>query len=397
MSWEAVTWATKQRMKLPQEQLMLFVLSNCADPDGVAFATWPGRDHWWRYLADLTRLSKSSLFRHLKTIEEKGLCHRSTLVLSDGTQRPIVHLDLSVKYIYEEDESESHHETESTYTEIGSENDSESNDVEDDSEGTSPQSHHETKESASPTGGTNPVPLVGPHKDSTKDSKSSPPSPPPGGLAVRDELWEEFVRSWREPMPKMALARSTWDHVPTEKRGEAVAAAKGYFAWLAKHPKPPATISAQSFLRDIAGFAQWLRYTPDGEGGRTAIGLYALDSREAKALAVLYDVALSSAFFASVKRKAVGVYHADPITPQLLALANAGPRENWPRLTYQQAAAWEGFLRGHLTVAHRPLRDGDHAPWSWPPRKDGAVATGPPGTLMTPEDEEFLTNQNKAG
>jgi hypothetical protein len=44
MSWEANTWAVKQRMKLPQEQLVLIVLGNCADADAVAFSTWPGRD-----------------------------------------------------------------------------------------------------------------------------------------------------------------------------------------------------------------------------------------------------------------------------------------------------------------------------------------------------------------
>jgi hypothetical protein len=394
MSWEAVTWATKQRMKLPQEQLMLFVLANCADPDGVAFATWPGRDHWWRYLADLTRLSKSSLFRHLKTIEERGLCRRSTLVLSDGTQRPTVHLDLAALYRHE---NQSHHETEGDQGENDAENDNDSNGVETDFTDPPDQSHHETDIALSPTSETKPVPPVGLHIDSTKDSKLTPLPPASGGAPVRDEGWEEFVRSWREPIPKMAVARSAWQHLPTAKHGEAIAAAKGYFAWLAKHPKPPAFVSAQSFLRDIAGFAQWLRYTPDGEGKPPVVGLYPLDSREAKALAVLYDAALSFSFFADVKRKPVGVYHNNPITPQLLALADAGPRESWSRLDYQQAAAWEGFLRGHLTASHRRLKEGDSAPWPWPPRKDGAVATGPPDTLMTGDDVEFLNDLNKAG
>ena len=127
MSWEAVSWANKQRMKLPQEQLVLLVLANCADPEGVAFSQWRGREHWWKYLVDRTRLSRSSIFRHLSTIEKLGLGQRSTLVLADGTRRPTIHLDLE-KFVdeasydqidadsdpsetAETDESQSHHET----------------------------------------------------------------------------------------------------------------------------------------------------------------------------------------------------------------------------------------------------------------------------------------------
>jgi hypothetical protein len=52
MSWEAVTWANKQKLKKSYEQIVLLVLANCADPNGEAFVKWPGRDHWWIYLSE---------------------------------------------------------------------------------------------------------------------------------------------------------------------------------------------------------------------------------------------------------------------------------------------------------------------------------------------------------
>ena len=104
MSWEANTWATKQRMKLPQEQLVLIMLGNCADPDAMAFSTWPGRDHWWRYLAKVTRLSRSSLFRHINTIVALGLASRSMIVLADGSKRPTIKLNLDVSFDIEKEE-----------------------------------------------------------------------------------------------------------------------------------------------------------------------------------------------------------------------------------------------------------------------------------------------------
>src|SRR5437899_1413187 len=137
MSWEAVTWASKQAMKLPQEQLVLLVLANCADPDGVAFSEWRGSEHWWKYLARRTRLSKSSLFRHINTLVDLGLCTRSELVLADGTRRPTIRLDLTsafdfeqVKQSHSHQRDQSHGETEVEEGEEDAHNDHDINEIE---------------------------------------------------------------------------------------------------------------------------------------------------------------------------------------------------------------------------------------------------------------------------
>lgn len=114
MSWEAVQWANKQRLPGPQEQLVLLTLANCADPEGVAFAWWKRREHWWTYLVEHTRLSRSSVFRHLNKIEELGLGKRRKIEASDGVVRFIMELDLTKTVEFPPDdgtESQSHHAT----------------------------------------------------------------------------------------------------------------------------------------------------------------------------------------------------------------------------------------------------------------------------------------------
>jgi len=79
-----------------------------------------------------------------------------------------------------------------------------------------------------------------------------------------------------------------------------------------------------------------------------------------------------------------------PVTPQLAALAEIPDRDAWVGLSRQQAAAWEALLREVLTIGvRRPIREGQPAPWPWPPGKDGklyAESTDPPESLMTESD-----------
>lgn len=392
MSWEAVTWASKQRMKLPHEQLILLVLANCADPSGVAFAEWPGREHWWKYLVDRTRLSKSSLFRHINTIIELGLCTRSTLVLADGTRRPTLRLDLSAAFDIEDSEQhysherdQSHGETEAEQNEEEPENTNDISHSQEEIESPGVQSHHET----SPTGGTGPFPIVGMHKDSLSCSKESPPTPQ-GGASVADDGFEEFLKVWREPIPKMALARSAWVHIPTAKRTEVIASARGYFVWLSKQSRPPATVSAQSFLRDSAGWSQWLPWAGGSDVPAFGPSVFAPGSIEAKSITVLHEIANRLTALRTIWQRSDGsISFPKPMTPQLAALAQAPPQSDWPTLDRQQAGAWEGLLRQFFEpeVIRAHMREGSRAPWAWPPRKDGTLSTaGPAEVLMSDQD-----------
>lgn len=406
MSWEAVTWANRQKLKKSYEQIVLLVLANCADPNGEAFVKWPGREHWWVYLSERTRLPKSSLFRHLNTLVALGLGERTMQVLADGSRRPTFKLNMEAAFDIDSPEDEQRYNVATSKTSpesqspVGTEHDGDFEHDENDSdishsqgEGEAtivPQSPVETGNppSQSPVG-TEPFPVLRLQEDSKSVPKDSP-LPPSGGLPAVDQDWEEFVRSWLEPIPKMALAKSEWNRTETAKRAEIVAAAKGYWAWLKGHHKPPSAQSAQSFIRDAAGWQQWLRYTPDAGGKAPPITSgYPVTSTEAKALAVVYAIAGKSDFFHSVKSRGGQVYHVNPITPRLLALAGAPPRSEWVMLDHQQAAAWDGLISENLQIVRTRLDHRSSAPWPWPPRKDGTLSqAGPPDTLMTDQDFE---------
>jgi hypothetical protein len=407
VSWEAVAWANRQKLKKSYEQIVLLVLANCADPNGEAFAKWPGREHWWVYLSERTRLPKSSLFRHLNTLMALGLGDRSMQVLADGSRRPTFKLNMEACFDIDVPEDAARYLSASSRTSaenqspVGTEHEGDADGGENDSDFSTSETEETTitRQSpggtgascaASPSTGTEPFPVLGLQKDSILLSKDSPL--PPSGGAVRDELFDQFVKAWREPIPKMALARSAWDHIATVKRSEVVAAATGYFAWLAKHPKPPAAVSAQSFLRDEVGWAQWLRYVPDANGVVPPLtSSFPLGSDEGKAIVTLYEMAgLRDLLDRAMIRSGV-VNYLLPMTPRLKAMAQAPGRAEWEPLTRQQAGAWEGFLRDAVTVPSRKrLREGDRAPWGWPPTVDGQVyAKGsdpPPDQLMRDED-----------
>lgn len=392
MSWEAVTWASKQRMKLPHEQLILLVLANCADPEGVAFAEWRGREHWWKYLVERTRLSKSSLFRHINTLVDLGLCSRSMIVLADGTRRPTIRLDLTAAFDIANHETtdpledgQSHGETGDEYEADTDETINNCNELKQDDASVDRQSHGETaptsgNDAASPipTGGTEPFPIVGMQEIPNLVPKILPPTPQAGGSP--GPTFEDFQEAWKRSIERLSVARGVWDRIETAKRGEAIAAARGYSAFVAQQRKDYPPLSAQTFLREMAGWSQWLRYVPDGNGrAPSATAGYPTASTEGRAVAVLYDIVGAGDFFRSTMRKADRVFYRLPVTPRLAALAQSPPVAEWATLARNQAAAWETFVGEHLTLQVRQrLREGSRAPWPWPPRKDGTLTASAP-------------------
>lgn len=118
-----------------------------------------------------------------------------------------------------------------------------------------------------------------------------------------------------------------------------------------------------------------------------SFGAHAPGSPEAKALAVLFEIAGKGAFFHTVMKRPTGVFYTKPITPQLAALAQAMPKADWIELDKRQAGAWEDLLREFVTVHRSHLQQGARAPWAWPPRKDGTFSpTGPPQPELSEQD-----------
>lgn len=403
MSWEAVTWANNQKLKKSYEQIVLLVLANCADPNGEAFVKWPGRDHWWIYLSQRTRLPKSSLFRHLNTIVALGLGERSMQVLADGSRRPTFKLNLAATF--DIDLPEDYERYEAMFAKASSENqspvgtepgddpdhDENNNDISGSQDGETdiaPQSPIETgAQLAQSPVGTEPFPVLRLQEIPNSVPKILPPTPLAGGST--GPTFEEFQEAWKRSIERLSVARGVWDRIETAKRGEAIAAARGYSAFVAQQRKDYPPLSAQTFLREMAGWSQWLRYVPDGNGrAPSATAGYPTASTEGRAVAVLYDIVGAGDFFRSTMRKADRVFYRLPVTPRLAALAQSPPVAEWATLARNQAAAWETFVGEHLTLQVRQrLREGSRAPWPWPPRKDGTLtATAPPDAGLSDQD-----------
>jgi hypothetical protein len=119
--------------------------------------------------------------------------------------------------------------------------------------------------------------------------------------------------------------------------------------------------------------------------------VYMRDSAEAKAIRVLHEVVgRTSAFFTIFRQRDGSVTFTHPMTLQLTKFSEAPPPADWAVLTYQQAAAWEEFLRkifGPGSV-RRHLKEGDRAPWTFPPSMEGKLY--PSGTLMTEDDYQNI-------
>lgn len=118
-----------------------------------------------------------------------------------------------------------------------------------------------------------------------------------------------------------------------------------------------------------------------------------INSREGKAIAILFDLAGKRSFFQSVICKKGVVYERAEITPQLLALADLPPRSEWLcQLSYEQAGAWNRFFRARF--GDRPfirVVEGSVAPKPWPPNKKGDW----PPEFMNNEDFEALSNEGQ--
>lgn len=229
-----------------------------------------------------------------------------------------------------------------------------------------------------------------------QDSPPKPPLPSGGeaaGLAGEAMArWSEFADAWDDPIPKIDLAMREWRRLSPALREQAIVAASGYVVWLRGLPKSQRRpVAAHALLRQPASWDRYRRYAP-GAAAAQPSGSYPIDSREARALRHLCAVARTT----PLERGERVIWRAE-VTPQILTLADAPERAHWPWIEdVRQIAAWSDFLRATMPNGFGALvqtrgmgastRRGIEAPWPWPPRKDGTVATGPPDTLLSEQD-----------
>lgn len=219
------------------------------------------------------------------------------------------------------------------------------------------------------------------------------PQPPSGGSEPVDDDWKEFESDWSEPILRQSLAQQVWAALKPDERATARQAARGYVAWRKAQKKPPNVLGAHLFLKERDAWAKFAEFDP-GTPRVVSVSGIPTGSIEAKAVIAMYAVARAVQPFESRGR----IAYRGEVTPQLLAFADLPERSAWLWIEdRQQIGAWAGFLQAHVHGSRSPLivtigagqdkRSGIHAPWPWPPRKDGTLSTtGPPEGLMSEQD-----------
>ena len=128
----------------------------------------------------------------------------------------------------------------------------------------------------------------------------------------------------------------------------------------------------------------------------TAISEYPLASREGRAIAMLYEIAGATDVFFRIVCRGRTVYSKIEMTPQMLALADLPPPNEWRHVAeYSEIGAWKRFARERIGNAPmNRLTEGVSLPKPWPPKVDGTWSpTGPP--TMTEDDHEALANEGQ--
>lgn len=136
----------------------------------------------------------------------------------------------------------------------------------------------------------------------------------------------------------------------------------------------------------VMNFHLWVRTRgfeefPNATAAATAAPSSSIDANSAagRAVTALYRMARVPLF----ESRGHVVYPLE-VTPQVLAFADAAPHTTWPWIEdRQQIAAWAAFVAAHVHRQGQLLqtrgvgdaqRSGIHAPWPWPPRKDGSLS-----------------------
>ena len=366
---EAHAWARNLHLYNPNAKLLLMMLSGYIDGDGFCFVSIPS-------LAKDTDLSQQTVRSRLTWLEQIGAIARLPQWIDEygrrnGAAQGRRTSDLIQLMIDRDDEIEAA---------VSGESDAVSREAD-----PMPQTGSDrTPETADPA-----LTLRRPYDSVegliSEPEPESPPKAPSGGESEPASLGqgepEHFGPAWSawpgHEVMRRDLALAEFRQLPPDKQALCRAAVPLFAQQLIKlgRKHPP---NFHLWIRN-RGFEEFPGARLDG-GQAGGGGSFDATSAEGRAIAALYGVARVRAF-----ESAGRIVYARPMTPQLLAFADAGPPSSWGWIEdRQQIAAWSAFVAEHV-LGSRPVmtitrgvgdaqRAGIEAPWPWPPRKDGRIS-----------------------
>lgn len=370
---EAHAWARNLRLRNPIAKLVLCMLTQYVNGDGVCFVGVPS-------LADDCELAQETVRKRLAWLEQVGALARFPQWIDDAGvrngsergRRTTDEIRLLLAADVDDIEARAHGEN--------------PDEQQPSADADPPQ---DRVPDPPPHGGSNPAgTLAGLQRPSTcveglDSSNCEPedsPQPPKGGTS--DDVvegWEEFKAAFEgdgEPILRVSIANTlfaalTWPH----ERQRATRAAKGLIAYRGKHKRPGPKPSAQTFLRERASWEAFERHDPGGTGGPQDQMTVTKNSREGRAWRALWMISgLSSPMSFTVGGDECFILPREKLTPQVLALADSIDERGrqvgrWhePQLG-NEIGAWREVVKSTIG---RTVGGSYGVPASFPPRVDG--------------------------
>jgi DNA-binding transcriptional ArsR family regulator len=238
---------------------------------------------------------------------------------------------------------------------------------------------HERARGAHAYAGTNNDPLERPLPERERDARARG--------SRKGKLLDEFRKRW--PTAAVDDAQRTAYAIEALTEDEAKAALDGIEPFLAelKRLQKKHTPAGWRYLEE----KRWtmLRASEAAAEGAAARPAIAIGSPEHQALETLHAVARTRMLVTGGS-----AFYRAAVTPQLLAFAQAPPRDDWLWIEdRQQLAAWQAFIARHVFVGRPPLlqqrgdKTGIFAPFAWPPRIDGSLSASPEEASTAGGDE----------
>jgi hypothetical protein len=392
LSIAAMNWALAQELESCQQQVLLYVIGDSADPNGVTRHCDPD------YMASKARLSRATMFRRLGELEDLALLSRRKYYTEEGAPRYEIRLNLeahvslpirSRKSGDDEGGTDGGTEPEAAATET-------------------PKSQAETlvrpESHASEPTKVSPVRQAQSHSCdyiSPPLSKSLPPNPPPGGSLSRKEaevsekreaLWQRFLGSY----PGIAamdqqVARQDFDGIDLNDAEWAVSVAPAYATECVKLRKPPK--NAHLWLRKgmFKNFPRAKIEAPPPDDVWIVEGSDA--DRALRFVRFLAKVPVPFIRTGGVEG-ARGYPHKTEVGPDLLAMLAFvnDTRLHWtgyPRGS-ENFGAWQARFQAWIgqRLPTEPGTDCIRVPGPWPPSKEGVTYTDDDATANQTANEE---------
>jgi hypothetical protein len=380
MSIAAMNWALRQRLASTQQQCLLYVIADSADPNGVTRHCDP------EYMETHARMIRATLFRRLNELEELGLLRRLKFYSERGA--PIYEIQLVLDALVDV-----------PIRRRGRPGDDESSDENEGSEAATigPESHSETL--VQPTKVSPSASPKSQYCDSISPtlSEESPPYPPPGGVRSRGEVEQSEKRAalWerlRSDYPGIGTmdqqaAREELDALSIDDAEWAVSVIPELKAEL-RQLKDRAPKNAHLWLRKgmFRNFPRGKLEAPPPEGFWISEG-----SEQDRALRFVRNLARVPTPFVLQRGAERGYLSKAEVGPDLLAMlifADQTPRGWQSRARGSpEFAAWQQRVTAWVGqgLPCQPGTELIRVPCHWPPKKDGTIYPDDPDDFEEPE------------